>query len=259
MDDSPLQLLWGLGLLVMTIVVALWQRVETAMGLAVAGVRALLQMVVFAYLVAIVVELDHPAVSLVAVGLLLGVAAVLTQNQVLARLPIDKLPIARLAAVAMLLGSAVSLVYTLVVVVQPQPWYSARVLLPFTSVILANAMGGAAIAGERLIQTLERHATDIELHLSLGATPEQAIAAYRQEALQAALLPIVSNMTVMGLGVLPTFMAGSLLGGFEPLRAGAYQLLLTFMALLTTLITVLLFCWGIKRQFFNASGQLLRW
>jgi putative ABC transport system permease protein len=256
--ESPIQLVWGLGLLGITIVLALWQRLDSTIGLALAGFRALLQMFVFTYMVALVIELKNAWVSGGALGLLVLVAALLTKNQLTASVT-TKLPIVPLALGSMLLGSAISIGYTILLVIQPPTWHDATVLLPLTSVVLANAMGSAVIVGEQLLQSLDRHSSEIELQLSLGATPDQAIATDRQAAIKSALIPIVSQLTIMGLGILPTFMAGELVAGFDPLKAGAYQLLLSFIITLASLITVLAMCWGIKRQFFNAAAQLQRW
>jgi putative ABC transport system permease protein len=256
--DSPIQLLWGLGLLGITIVIALVARLESTTGLAIAGFRALLQMFVFTYLVALVIELHNVGATVVAVLLLLVVAALLTQNQITTRLT-TQLPIGILALGSLLLGAGASLGYAILFVLQPQPWYDATVLLPVTSVVLANAMAGAVLAGERLLQSLDRYPAEIELQLSLGASPDQAIAIYRRDAIKSALVPLISGLTIMGLGALPTFMAGGLVLGGDPLKAGAYQLLLTFMSMLATVIAVLALCWGIQRQSFNAAGQLLRW
>jgi len=53
-------------------------------------------------------------------------------------------------------------------VIQPASWYEPQYLIPLAGIVLGNAMNGAAIAGER---THQRQQTEIETHLSLGATP----------------------------------------------------------------------------------------
>jgi putative ABC transport system permease protein len=95
--------------------------------------------------------------------------------------------------------------------------------------------------------------------LSLGGSVPQAIAPYRQEAIRAALLPHLSALGVVGLGVLPPLMAGQLLGGVDPFKASAVQLLVMLMSLLAALIAVLVICAGIQRQFFSAAAQLQQW
>jgi putative ABC transport system permease protein len=251
--DTPIQLIWGLGLLGATIVLAAVARLD-AMGITTAGLRSVLQMVVLSYLLALVLAFQNVWVSAGALGLLLIVAAMLTENQIAA-----KLPLGLLTGGSLFVGVGLTLVYTMSVVIQPQPWHEARLWLPIGSVILANAVSSAVLAGERLIQSLDRHPAEIELRLSLGATPAMATQPYRREAIQATLSPIVRGMGVLGLGLIPTFMAGEMVGGFDPLQAGAYQLLLVFASAFASLVTVLLLCAGIQRQFLTKTGQLLRW
>jgi putative ABC transport system permease protein len=66
---------------------------------------------------------------------------------------------------------------------------------------------------------------------------------------------------VLGLGVLPTFMSGQLIGvnGTQVLQAGAYQLLVLFMSLFATLLTTLLITIGVSRQFLTKAAQLVTW
>ncbi|MEM6256631.1 MAG: ABC transporter permease, partial [Cyanobacteria bacterium P01_D01_bin.156] len=94
-------------------------------------------------------------------------------------------------------------------------------------------------------------------HLSLGATPDQAIASYRREAIKAGLIPTVNSMMVVGLVTLPGIITGQLLSGIDPLNAALYQMLIMFMLAFSTLVTALLVTHGIQRQFFNAAAQLV--
>jgi putative ABC transport system permease protein len=252
--ETGLQVIWAIGLVGIIMAIAAWQRVENLLGLVLPPVRAVLQMVVFGYLVALVWALANP---LVAIGAIVGlgtVSAVLLHNQLAVKLPL--LPTISLALGA---GLAVPLIYVVAWVMQPQSWYDPQILLPLAGVVLANAASGGLMAADRLIQRLSQNPTPIEAVLCLGGSASQAIAPYRQEAIRAGLLPNLSALGVVGLGVMPTFMAGQLLGGVDPLKAAAVQLLVMLMSLLATLITVLVLCAGIQRQFFTPDAQLRQW
>jgi len=67
-------------------------------------------------------------------------------------------------------------------------------------------MNGAAIAGERLVSTFNASKLEIETHLSLGATPEQAVAQYRKD-IKAGLIP-TNQMMVVGIVTLPGIITG---------------------------------------------------
>jgi putative ABC transport system permease protein len=117
-------------------------------------------------------------------------------------------------------------------------------------------MNGAAIAGERLVSTITSSRLEIETHLSLGATPQQAVELYRKDAIRAGLIPILNQMMVVGLVTLPGIITGQLLSGIDPLNAASYQILILFMLAFASLTTTVLVTQGLARQFFNAQAQL---
>jgi putative ABC transport system permease protein len=252
--ETGQQLIWAIGLLGMILAIAVWQRLENTLGLALTVLRATLQLSVFGYLVALVLLLQQPLVSLGAIVGLGIVASLLLRNQLAVKLPL--LPVIGLA---LSLGLAVPLIYVVAFVMQPPTWHDPQILLPLAGVVLANASSGGLLAADRLIQRLTQNQATIETVLCLGGSGSQAIAPYRQEAIRSALRPNLTALGVVGLGVLPTFMAGELLGGVDPFKAAAVQLVLMLMCLLATLITVLVLCASIQRQFLNDAEQLQPW
>nr|MBA2749836.1 ABC transporter permease [Tatlockia sp.] len=131
-------------------------------------------------------------------------------------------------------------------------------LIPIGGIILGNSMNGAAIAGERLVSTINSSHLEIETHLSLGATPQQAVNKYRTEAIKAGLIPTINSMMVVGIVTLPGIITGQLLSGIDPLDAASYQILVMFMLTFANLITALLVTQGLCRQFFNSAAQLVK-
>jgi putative ABC transport system permease protein len=117
-------------------------------------------------------------------------------------------------------------------------------------------MNGAAIAGERLVSSISSSRLEIETHLSLGATPQQAVTAYRKDAVRAGLIPTLNQMMVVGVVTLPGMITGQLLSGVKPLEAASYQILIMLMLAFTNLITTVLVTQGLTRQFFNTQAQL---
>ena len=110
--------------------------------------------------------------------------------------------------------------------------------------------------GERLVSIITSSRLEIETHLSLGATPKQAVAAYRKDAIRAGLIPILNQMMVVGVVTLPGMITGQLLSGIDPLNAASYQILIMFMLAFANLTTALLVTQGLIRQLFNAHSQL---
>ncbi len=253
--ETTQQVILSLGLVVGTIALSLWQRLGLTRSILVAVGRSILQMMVFSYLIAVTFSLQSPIATLMAVLILIGIPSILTSNQIHEPIPF-LLPI---VAGSLMVGSGVAIAYTLAWVFPVQPWYAPQILVPFVGILVSSSMSASAIAATQLINTLNNRRAEIETHLSLGALPDQAIAPYRVAAIRSAILPQLSALTIIGLGILPNFMAGELLAGVNPLQSGAYQLLILVMSLFATLLTTVLLTVGISRQFLNSDGQLLQW
>jgi putative ABC transport system permease protein len=157
---------------------------------------------------------------------------------------------------AIFFSTALTLSYTNLLIIQPESWYEPQYLIPLAGIVLGNAMNGAAIAGERLVSTISSSRLEIETHLSLGATPQQAVATYRKDAIRAGLIPTLNQMMVVGVVTLPGIITGQLLSGIDPLNAASYQILIMFMLAFANLVTTVLVTQGLCRQFFNTQAQL---
>ena len=110
-------------------------------------------------------------------------------------------------------SSALVLLYAVLLVLRPQPWYRAQQLLPVLAMLLSNAISaisrGLASALEELTDGRER----VEMLLAIGASRMEATHAVVQRALAAALSPLLQQMSVVGLVSLPSFMSGQLIAG----------------------------------------------
>ncbi len=253
--DLLIRLPWALGLILAAIALSSWQKLGLEGSLALAAGRTIAQLTVVGYFLGVVFAFKSPwAVLAVLVGMLI-VAAIVARNRISQKIP-RLLP---LIAGSILVSTALTLTYTSLLIVQPQPWYDPQTVIPLTGIVLGNAMNAAAIAGDRLVSTLNSSQLEIETHLSLGATPQQAVAHYRREAIKAGLIPTINSMMVVGLVTLPGIITGQLLGGANPIQAAVFQMLILFMLAFSTLLTTVLVTQGLLRQFFNSAAQLILW
>lgn len=249
---SLVDLVWALGMMAIAIGLSAWERLGLEWSLAYATVRTVFQLLVVGYLLAVVFALNNPWAVLAAIAVMLTIAAVVARNRIARKSP-QLLP---LVWGAILLSTALTLFYTNFLVIHPQNWYEPQYLIPLAGIVLGNAMNAAAIAGERLVSTINASQIEIETHLSLGATPQQAVAQYRQDAIKAGLIPTLNQMMLVGVVTLPGITAGQLLGGVNPLAAALYQILIMFMLAFATLVTVLIVTRGLCRLSFNQAAQL---
>jgi putative ABC transport system permease protein len=254
--ETPEQVLLSLGFILGAIGLSLWQRLNLAGPIVVATGRSILQMIVFCYLLAVVFAAQTSVVTAItALGLII-VSSLLIHNQINERVPF----LWPMLSGSLLLSSIVTLGYSQIFVTPTWGVLEAKSVIPFLGMLLSS-MSASSIAVTQLIKNLNTRRLEIETHLSLGATGEQAIAPYRRDAVRSALMPQISALTVLGLGVLPIFMSGELIGvnGTQVLQAGAYQLLVLFMSLFATLLTTVLITIGVSRQFLTKAAQLVTW
>jgi putative ABC transport system permease protein len=249
-----LDLVLALGMMAIAIGLSAWERLGLEWSLAIATGRTVLQLLVVGYILEFVFALDNPWAVLAVLAVMLTIAAVVARNRISKKYP-ALLP---LVWGSILVSTALTLGYTNLLVIQPASWYEPQYLIPLAGIVLGNAMNGAAIAGERLVSTINVSQLEIETHLSLGATPQQAMAQYRKDAIKAGLIPTLNQMMVVGVVTLPGIITGQLLSGANPLDASSYQILIMFMLAFANLVTTLLVTQGLCRQFFNQAAQLIR-
>ena len=251
---DTLDLALALGMMAIAIGLSAWERLGLEWSLAIASGRTILQLLVVGYILEFIFEFNNPWAVLAVLAVMLTIAAIVARNRISKKYPI-LLP---LVWGSILVSSALTLGYTNLLVIQPAKWYEPQYLIPLAGIVFGNAMNGAAIAGERLVSIINTSRLEIETHLSLGATPQQAVEQYRKDAIKAGLIPTLNQMMVVGIVTLPGIITGQLLSGVNPLDASSYQILIMFMLAFANLVTTLLVTKGLCRQFFNQAAQLIR-
>lgn len=246
-------LFWALGLMAIAIGLSSWQRLGLEIPLLNATWRTVVQLLGVGYVLAIIFALKNPLAVLAVLLVMLTIATITARNRIGKKIP-HLLPV---VFGSIFFSTALTLIYTNFLIIQPEVWYSPQYLIPLGGIVLGNAMNGAAIAGERLVSTINSSRLEIETYLSLGATPQEAVTSYRKDAIRAGLIPTLNQMMVVGVVTLPGMITGQLLSGVEPLDAASYQILIMFMLAFANLVTTVLVTEGLSRQFFNAQAQLV--
>lgn len=249
---DPTNFIWALGLIAIAIGLSATKKLGLEWPLAIAAGRTILQLFGVGFVLEVVFARPNPALVVAVLAVMLVIATRVAKSRIGNKIP-QMLPV---VGGSLLLSTALTLGYISILVIKPQTWYEPQYLIPFAGIILGNAMNGAAQAGERLTSTLNTARLEIETHLSLGATPKQAVANYRKEAIKAAMIPNLNTMMVVGVVTLPGTFTGQILGGASPFVAALYQMLILFMQALATLITTVLVTQGICQQVFNSDAQL---
>ena len=244
----------AVGLMGAAIGLSAWERIGLELNLAIATGRTILQLAVLGYVLEFIFALDNLWAVLAIVSVILTISAIVARNRITQKIQ-QMLP---LVWGSIFLSTTLTIVYTNVLIIQPDRWFEPQYVIPLAGIVLGNAMNAAALAGERLVSTMNASHLEIETHLSLGATPQQAIVQYRKDAVRAGLIPTLNQMTLIGMVTLPGIMSGQLLSGVNAREAASYQILIMFMIAFANLLTTVLVTRGISRQFFNSAAQLVR-
>lgn len=145
---------------------------------------------------------------------------------------------------AMAASTLVVAVVALVVVIRPEPVWSAQYALPLVGMILGNAMTGISLALDTFHRAIRREGRAIEAQLLLGAPKLAALRPFLRDALRAGLMPTINSMAATGIVFLPGMMSGQILSGVEPQEAVKYQILVFVLISGSTGLGVLGAVWG---------------
>ena len=116
--------------------------------------------------------------------------------------------------IAIVTGGCLTLTLITSLVLNVDPWYSPREVIPLAGMIFANSMNTVSLSAERFASECAR-GTDF--------------AEARRLSYQAALIPLLNSLLAVGLVALPGMMTGQILSGVSPLIAARYQIVVMCM------------------------------
>lgn len=157
----------------------------------------------------------------------------------------------RLMFVSILLGGGSVMFFFILAVVRNQPWYEPRYFIPLAGMVIGNSMNGSALALERFYDDVKKRRKEIETWVSFGATADEAANDSFRKAYRSSLLPVLTNMTGMGIVFLPGMMTGQILGGSPPMVAIKYQIAIMAAILGSVALTGYIILTLEYRSFFN--------
>lgn len=240
------------GLILIAVFIAGRGRTGLVRDLALGAIRAVVQLAFVGYALAFLFGLDRWYVVIPVLALMTAVAA----REVTRRQQAPPRDLHSIAGLALGLGSGLTLLYVVAVVVRPEPWYQPRYVLPLFGMIVANAMNAAALVADRLAGEIETRRAEIEAYLALGASSTRAARESTRRALRAALIPTVNSLMIVGVVSLPGMMTGQILSGTSPRIAVRYQILVMFMLAAAVSISASVTAALYRRRFFTAAEQL---
>jgi len=153
----------------------------------------------------------------------------LASREASARLKYEYASVRSHFAASFAVGAGGVVAFAVAVVLQLDPWWDARYLIPVAGTLLGNNLTATAIGADALLCDVAENTDKVELRLCRGATWREALLPSMRNAIAKALAPTLNSMAIMGLVMLPGMMTGQILGGQSPLEAGVYQILIMYL------------------------------
>lgn len=192
-------------------VVAVLVRWTSAAKTAVYGMaRMLIQLLLIGYVLVFIFEAERAWIIAGVLAVMLIAASVIAVRPIRSKGP----TVLRNAFIAIFIGGVSTLALITQVVIDIEPWFLPRYMVPLAGMAFSGSMNAVSLAAERL---------ESELARSVEFTEARAI------ALNASLIPLINSLFAVGLVSLPGMMTGQILSGISPIIAAKYQIVVMCM------------------------------
>jgi putative ABC transport system permease protein len=252
-EITPVQLAICLVFVVITALGSLAYKLKLEKDLAIGTVRTFAQLFAVGYVLKYVFALNS-------VWVVLGVFAFMVfwaAETIRGRVKEPKLKILGSVYASMLLSNLVVTFIVTAVVIQVRPWYEPRYFIPLAGMIVGNAMNAVAVSLERMFSSIRKQRQEVELHLCLGGTYQEATADILRDAMRAGMIPSINGMMTVGLVSLPGMMTGQMLAGQAPEHAVRYQIVVMLMITACTAVASFIVVRLVRRRCFSPAHQIV--
>jgi len=181
-----------------------WKNSLYALG------RMLVQLIIMGYFLSYIFN-SNSSLSILCILMSMVVVASWIALRILNKKRINLL---KYAIISIALGGGIILFIVTQLLLQLDPWYMPRFMVPLAGMIFSSAMNGVSLAAERLQAEIDK-----------GVSYDDA----KRIAFKASLIPIINSLFAVGLVSLPGMMTGQILSGISPLTAARYQIMVMCM------------------------------
>lgn len=125
---------------------------------------------------------------------------------------------------AFIIPNVLLILYFNVIVVQLDAPFDARYFIPIGGMLMGNSLSGIVVGLKRFYDAIKEDQKTYFYTLALGATRQEALKPYIQNAITTSISPTLASLETIGLVHLPGMMTGQILGGSFPIVAIRYQM-----------------------------------
>jgi putative ABC transport system permease protein len=229
---APWQLALATGFILAAAGISLALSLGLVRSLLVAMVRTYLQLFALGIALGWIFDLDSPWLVLAILLLMILMSAHTLLGRV-KKAPPRLFP--RVFNAVFISGVTVTFAVT-ALVIQVEPWYMPRYVIPIGGMVVGNSMTGLSLGLERLFSDLRKRSDEVQTLLALGATPWEAALPSIRTSISAGLIPVINSMSAVGIVFIPGMMTGQVLAGVDPSIAARYQIVVMLMISAATAI-----------------------
>lgn len=237
----------SLALVVIALLISRRFHLKLESDLAVAAVRAIVQLSVVALVITFVFEQE--VLSILVIVVMLGAGAWTSSSRLK-----GVRRASQIAALSIAAGTAVALSILFGAgVFDLEPRY----LIPISGMLIGNCMTAVSVAGARVRDELVEKTLEAEARLALGVPAKEALNPYVRKATTTALIPVIDATKTVGLIALPGAFTGMLLAGARPAQAAQVQLIVLFMLLGAVAISGMTAALVVTRMFVGPGERIV--
>jgi len=239
-------------LLIVPFGLAWWLRLGILRETFISLIRMTVQLSLVGLYLKVIFALNYPFLNFIWILVMLVIA----NSAMLRQAGLVRLRFFFMTFLGIALATAFTTAFFVMGVLQPDPFYDARYLIPVFGMVLGNCMRGNVLSLERFYTGIRENEKEFITYHLLGANLMEALRPYMQRALKSSIAPNLSTMATMGLVSLPGMMTGQILGGSFPLTAIKYQIAILICIFSSTLIGSVLNLLLSMRVAFDDYGML---
>ncbi len=194
----------------------------------VASLRMIVQLLLIGYVLIYLFENDSILLGVTVIFVMIGVSSLIT----LRNIEHKSLSAYGIIFLSIAMGGSINLLIVIDWVLELNPLYEPKYVIPLAGMIYANAMNSVSLAAERFSHEIDVNSYDKA----------------RGIALRASLIPRINALLAVGLVSLPGMMTGQILSGVDPLIAVRYQIVVMAMIVGSSGLSVIAYLLLIKSR-----------
>lgn len=241
------ELLLSVIFIIIPLVIAVVLKLGLTKDIIVASVRSIVQLLIVGMILTLVFDSDN---HLYTILMILVMIAAASQNVIKKgiRIPGIKWIVILTLTTVEVMSMAIMLGFGILDFIPQQ-------IIPISGMIIGNCMVLSLLFINRFTDELERSEETIDLILSFGGQPKDAISRALKSSIQTSMIPTIESQKTIGLVQLPGMMSGLIIGGAAPMEAVMYQLLILFLILTNATVASVMVGYLSYPKLFNARMQ----